>query len=216
MRRLTNKVYITLLLLLPIQWLMAAPLELRVEGLMSNMVILNINGQQRFLKVGKTSPEGVKLLAANSRFAEVEVNGERQQLSLSSKISGSYQPPTKASVSIQKKYGQYLTTGSINGRPVSFLVDTGATSISMSMSDAQKLGITINPANLIQVGTAGGVVRGYHTMLEQVKVGQLKASYVRAVILESGFDGEILLGMSFLQHVKMREDSGVLILEQHL
>lgn len=216
MKRLFSLFGIALLFVLSSQPLVAAPLEVRVEGLMSNMAILNINGKQRILKVGKTSPEGVKLLSANSRFAQVEINGKQQQLSLSSKISGSYQAPTKVSVSIQKKYGQYLTTGSINGRPVSFLVDTGATSISMSMSDAQKLGIAINPANAIQVGTAGGVVRGYHTMLEQVKVGQLKASYVRAVILESGFDGEILLGMSFLQHVKMRDDSGVLILEQNL
>ncbi|MFC3152420.1 TIGR02281 family clan AA aspartic protease [Litoribrevibacter euphylliae] len=191
-----------------------AETSIHVEGLMNNMAVLKINGSQKILRVGQTSG-GVKLISADAKQAVVLVDGQKKVLGLSGHISGQYQAPKKATVSIQQNNGQYLTSGSINGRPVRFLVDTGATSISMSMEEAQRLGIPVDRSNPIYVGTAGGRVIGYPVTLDLVKVGALKASYVRCVVLESGFTGEILLGMTFLQHVNIKHEKGFMVLEQN-
>lgn len=193
----------------------AKELSVQVEGLMNGMAVLKINGQQRIIRKGQTSPEGVKLVSSNNKQAVIQIGTQKQVLGLSSHISGAYQAPKKASVSIQQKNGQYITSGSINGRVVSFLVDTGATSISMSMAEARRLGLKLDRNNAVYVGTAGGRVIGYPVMLDSVKVGGLKASYVRAVVLESGFSGEILLGMTFLQHVDIKHERGFMVLEQN-
>lgn len=192
-----------------------AEASIHVEGLMNNMAVLNINGTQRILRKGQTSPEGVKLISADAKQAVIMISGQRKVLGLSGHISGDYQAPQKATVSIQSSNGQYLTTGSINGRPVSFLVDTGATSISMSMADARRLGVSVDRSNPVYVGTAGGQVIGYPVLLNSVKVGGLKASYVHGIVLESGFTGEILLGMTFLKHVNIKHEKGFMILEQN-
>ncbi|GAA3910453.1 retropepsin-like aspartic protease [Litoribacillus peritrichatus] len=193
----------------------ANALEIQVEGLMNNMAILKVNGKQRILNVGRTSPEGIKLLSSNSKQAEVLIAGKKTTLTLSGHISGSYQAPKSASISIRPVHGQYITSGSINSRPAQFLVDTGATSVTLSMEDAQRLGVNLSRSNPVYVNTAGGRVVGHQVVLSQVKVGGLKVSYVDAVVLESGFNGEILLGMSFLKHVKMRDEKGFLVLEQN-
>jgi len=193
----------------------AKELSVQVEGLMNGMAVLKINGQQRIIRKGQTSPEGVKLVSSNNKQAVIQIGKQEQVLGLSSHISGAYKAPKKASVSIQQKNGQYITSGSINGRVVSFLVDTGATSISMSMAEARRLGLKLDRNNAVYVGTAGGRVIGYPVMLDSVKVGGLKASYVRAVVLESGFSGEILLGMTFLQHVDIKHERGFMVLEQN-
>lgn len=206
-------------ILLLIAWMVSALAwaepAIHVEGLMNNMAVLNVNGTQRIIRKGQTSPEGVKLISANTKQAVIMVDGQRKVLGLSGHISGEYLAPQKASVSIQPNNGQYLTTGSINGRPVSFLVDTGATSISMSLADAQGLGIKVDPQNRVYVSTAGGTVIGYPVVLDSVKVGGLRASYVRGVVLESGFSGEILLGMTFLKNVNIKHEKGFMILEQN-
>ena len=194
---------------------LAQTVDIQVEGLMNNMAILKVNGRQRILSVGKTSPEGIKLLSSNSKKAVVLISGKKKTLTLSSQISGSFQAPKSASVSIKKNHGQYITSGSINSRPVQFLVDTGATSVTLSKEDAQNLGVRLDRTKAVNVSTAGGRVVGYRVVLNQVKVGGLKASYVDAIVLESGFGGEILLGMSFLKHVKMRDEKGFLILEHN-
>lgn len=188
--------------------------SIHVEGLMNNMAVLKINGSQKILRVGQTS-QGVKLISADAKQAVILVNGQKKFLGLSGHISGQYQAPKKATVSILQNEGQYLTSGSINGRPVRFLVDTGATSISMSMDDAQRLGIPVDRSKPVYVGTAGGRVIGYPVTLDLVKVGALKASYIRGIVLESGFTGEILLGMTFLEHVNIKHEKGFMILEQN-
>jgi aspartyl protease family protein len=190
--------------------------SMQVEGLMNNMAVLKVNGVQRIVKVGQTTPEGIRLLSSTPKEAVLLINGEKQKVGLSGHISGSYQAPKRATVSIQQKHGQYITAGSINGRPVQFLVDTGATSVTMSLSDARRLGVSIDKSKAIYVATAGGRVIGYPVILDSVKVGGLKVSYVRGVALESGFSGELLLGMSFLKHVSLKDERGFLVLEQNL
>ena len=106
------------------------------------------------------------------------------------------------------RYGQYELTGSANGQNVEFLLDTGATEISIPVNVANRL-------NLIRgrgypVSTANGQVTVYSTQLDTVSIGPFMLKNVSAHI-NPGMNGNVaLLGMSFLRHFEMIQRSGEL------
>lgn len=187
--------------------------DVRVVGLFKGAAVLDIGGQQRMIKVGKTSPEGVELRSADTAGATVVIDGETYQLNLTRAHSGGYQQRKLVSTQINiNGHGQYLTPGSINGRSVQFLVDTGATSVAMSSQMARMLGIDFAAAQKGQTGTAGGIVNSYHLTLESVKVGEIEVRNVRASIIEGLYPVHVLLGMTYLSQVEIKEDAGLLTL----
>ncbi|MDQ2091257.1 retropepsin-like aspartic protease family protein [Marimonas arenosa] len=95
--------------------------------------------------------------------------------------------------------GHYYLTAEVNGAPVRFTVDTGASEIVLSLSDAQSAGIDTN--NLAYVGrafTANGEVRTAPVRLDSFAVGPIRDIGIRAYVNEGAMDGS-LLGMSYLQ-----------------
>jgi len=192
------------------------PPHILVVGLFKNAAVLKINGQQQLLKVGQTSPEGIFLESANSKEAILKFEGKSQLYPLGVDIGQGYavRESGKAIISMTPR-GQYLTVGSINSLSVTFLVDTGATSIAMSKSIANRLGIDYRVTGTKgSTHTAGGVVRSWVVKLKTVKVGDISVRNVRATVLEGTSMNEVLLGMTFLSRVTMREDSGIMYLEQ--
>lgn len=187
--------------------------DVRVVGLFKGAAVLDIGGQQRLLKVGKTSPEGVELHSADTAGATVVIDGETYRLNLTRGHSGVYQQRKLVSTQISiNSRGQYLTPGSINGQSVQFLVDTGATSVAMSSQMARILGIDFAAAQKGQTGTAGGIVNSYHLTLDRVKVGEIEVRNVRASIIEGLYPVNVLLGMTYLSQVEIKEDAGLLTL----
>ena len=148
--------------------LLAAP-KVVAKGFFTNRAVLVINGQTRMLKVGETSPEGVKLLASTSRGAEVEIAGVRQTLSLSRQISATYSAAEMAEVRIPRSEdSHYRVRGAINGKSVEMMVDTGATLIAMSTNDAIRLGVDFSGGKRGKSQTAGGIVNSYFVTLHKV------------------------------------------------
>ncbi|TVZ40681.1 aspartyl protease family protein [Alteromonadaceae bacterium 2753L.S.0a.02] len=191
---------------------MAAP-TVEVKGLFKGSAVLIINGKQQLIKVGKSSPEGVKLIEATSKHALIEVEGKTQKLSLSRKIGGTYTPPEKAEVRLASaENGHYWATGSINGRSAYFMVDTGASAIAMSSREAKRLGIDYEAGRRAFVQTANGNAAAYGVMLSKVSVGLITLNNVEAMVLEGNSPAQILLGNSFLRRVDMKVDEGVLVL----
>src|SRR5690606_4610269 len=114
--------------------------------------------KQRFLRAGNRSPEGVLLVSANQQAAVIEWDGEQRSLTLNKRISTAFSAPTKAEVRIASgRGGHYVTPGRINGLPVTFMVDTGATMIAMNYQEAERLGIDYRAGTPISVNTANGV-----------------------------------------------------------
>jgi aspartyl protease family protein len=183
-----------------------------VSGLFNNGAIIDINGKQRMLRAGQTSPEGIKLISANKQQAKLLVDGQEYTLGLSKRINNNYKKAESVTVVVNNNgYDQFITSGSINGRGVKFLVDTGATSVALSIATAQSLGINYLAGTPIQVGTASGVVNGYRITLNNVSVGGISVSSVDAIVNQSPMR-EVLLGMSFLNHVEVSHKNGVLYL----
>lgn len=193
----------------------AAP-DVRVDGLFKGAAVLSIDGQQVMLREGKTGPGGVKLVSATARSAVIDVGGKRHELPLHTGIGGQFQEADIKQVVIRKNSNdQYLVNGSINGQSVQFLVDTGATSVAMNEMDARRLGLQYRiDGKESQVVTAGGVNKSWVVTLDTVKVGEIQVSNVEAVVVQGGFPAQVLLGMTYLNHVKLQEHNSVLMLEK--
>ncbi|MDG1582184.1 TIGR02281 family clan AA aspartic protease [Pseudomonas sp. GOM6] len=216
MRRLELFAACLLLILSPVSH--AEP-QVQVVGLFPDAAVLLVDGQRKLVRSGQTGPGGVKVVSANSKGAVLEIGGVQRNYSLSREYnqSGSSEPQ-RSQLSISRGAGNhYWVAGSIEGHPVQFLVDTGATSVAMNEGQARRLGIDYRVKGRPMVAsTAGGNIRAWSIKLDSVKVGGLEVLGVEAAVLQGDAPTEVLLGMSFLSRVRWREDNGVLLLESKL
>lgn len=206
-------------LLLSCCTLAQAETQVQVVGLFPNAAVLLVDGQRKLVKAGQVGPGGVKVLSADSKGTVLLVDGVQRSYSLTREYSqGGMATPQRTQASISKGVGgHFWVAGSIEGHPVQFLVDTGATSVAMNEGQARRLGIDYRVVGTPMVaGTAGGNVRGWRIRLDSVKVAGLEVLGVEAAVLEGDSPTEVLLGMSFLNQVRWREDNGVLLLESKI
>jgi len=191
--------------------LFAAP-EIIASGLFKDKALLTIDGKPRLLRLGASSPEGVKLLSSNSQQASILVEGQTLTLHLSERISTAFKKPKFSEVKIPRaRNGHYFTAGTINGRSAKFMVDTGATVIAMNINEARRLGIDLRQAKPGMSSTAGGMVETFRVVLDKVSVGSVTLHSIPASVIKGNFPEQILLGNSFLSKVEMTEQSGVLV-----
>ena len=196
--------------------LAAAP-RVQVVGLFPGAAVLSVDGQRQLLKAGQSGPGGVTLVHADARGAVLRVDGVEQSFGLEREYNaaGYAEPQQRAQMSIARgNNGHYATGGSINGQSVQFLVDTGASAVAMNEAQARRLGLDYQQRGQpMQVNTAGGVMPAWRLRLDRVKVGSLEVLGVDAAIIAGNSPSEVLLGMSYLNRVRWREDQGVLLLE---
>lgn len=113
----------------------------------------------------------------------------------------------------RNRFGHYVASGTINNRPVVFLLDTGASDIAVPGRLAEQLGLERGRAQLYQ--TANGTITVYATTLARVELGGIVLRQVRASINPNMQDNEVLLGMSFLKHLEFTQRGDTLTLRQY-
>ena len=113
----------------------------------------------------------------------------------------------------RNRFGHYVTSGTINGQPVTFMLDTGATGVAIPETVARRLAIPRGRAYRTQ--TANGVSTSYAARLDRVAVGDIELRDVQAGIAPGLQMEEILLGMSFLKHIEFTQHGDQLILRQY-
>lgn len=189
--------------------------EVNVVGLFNGKAMVSINGgKPRMLSVSDASPEGIKLLRADSDSATMEIDGKQrtlrmgQTVSLASRSGDSGNPTTQLTADSR---GHFITTGTINGVSTRMMVDTGATMVSMSSAEARRIGLSYLNGQRVPVSTANGVVAAYRVTLNTVKVGNITLNQVHGLVQESNMS-DVLLGMSFLNRLEMRRDNGTMTL----
>jgi len=185
-----------------------------VSGLFKDKAIVSIDGgKPRTLSVGQTV-QGVKLITADSGSAGFEVDGKRRTLAMGQSFAGGAPASVRQTVSLTADVrGHYAAMGSLNGFPVTFLVDTGATSIAINAAEARRIGLDYRAGQATGVGTAAGVVPAWHVTFNTVKVGGIVLNQVDGMVVESGLDVP-LLGMSFLNRMEMKRDGQTMTLTQ--
>ena len=193
----------------------AAVTKVTVVGLFKDTAIVVIDGTRQLLRSGDTSPEGVTLVSADSKEAVLEIDGEQKRYGLGGQIGGTYKKPDQVSVRIWPTPNRmYAVLGSINGYPVDFIVDTGATLVSLSGQQARRLGIDYRVVGTpSQSSTASGIAKIYLVNLNRVKVGDIELRNVGGAVHDGDFPPATLLGMSFLSRLNMRQDGQVLELQ---
>jgi aspartyl protease family protein len=190
--------------------------EVAVVGLTNGKAIVTVNGgRPKTLSAGQVGPEGVKLVSATSEAAVLEIDGKRRTLTLGQGITTSFESTGRPKVVLNADgAGHYLTSGTINGGQVKFLVDTGATMVSMGISDARRLGINYLNGVRGSSNTANGVATVYHVKLDSVRVGNITMTSVDGVVHESTDMPFVLLGMSFLGRLEMKHEGQTLTMMQ--
>jgi aspartyl protease family protein len=182
----------------------------------ARQALLVIDGQPHAVAVGSTV-KGVRLLALASTQAEIAVGAARQTLKLGAgpvKASGdSVARNGTAIVLTAGDGGHFHTVGQINGKAVAFMVDTGATKVSMGQSEAERLGVDYKAGTRGVADTANGRVPVYAVMLNSVRVGDVEVANVEALVLPASMP-HILLGNSFLTRFQMKRENEVMRLEK--
>jgi aspartyl protease family protein len=195
---------------------LAAAQSVTLQGMLGNRALLMVDGgAPKTVAPGETY-KGVKVLTTQGDQAVVEIAGQRHTLRIGdapASVGGSVPARGNKIVLNAGTGGHFLASGAINGRPVQFMVDTGASSVAMGVADAERLGIDYRKGQPTQGRTANGVVTAWLVRLASVRVGEVEVYDVEAAVLPVS-PGPILLGNSFLSRFQMTRFNDQLVLER--
>jgi len=165
------------------------------------------------IQVGQTI-EGVKLLRANMDGAVVSAEGITETLPLVADGSIDHAAPSSTVRLSADAHGQFLTHGAVNGQPVQFVVDTGATLMALSRPEATRIGLDYRGGRPATVETANGEARGWRVSVGSVRLGEVTVRDVDAIVIDNDALRMGLLGMSFLDRFDMHREGSTLVLRR--
>ncbi len=182
----------------------------------AHKALLVIDGMPHAVSVGATV-KGVRLLSLSGSQADVSVDGVRRTLQRGAgPVTVSAESAARGGSEIiltASHGGHFNTVGQINGKAVSFMVDTGATKVSMGQAEADRLGVDYKSGTKGLAETANGRVPVYAVTLGSVRVGDVEVANVEALVLPAAMP-HILLGNSFLTRFSMKRENEVMRLEK--
>lgn len=188
----------------------AAGTSLYVTSIERAKVQVIVNGAAvRTLRLGETSPEGVRLAEIRNGVAVLEAGGRQVALGLGQS--------TVAETALQADArGQFLVKAWVNRVATAALIDTGATYVVLNLEQARAMGVDFRGARRITAQTANGAAPAWLVTLASVQVGDIALSNVPGAVVEGGADklGLALIGMSFLRHVEMRRSGNTMVLSR--
>lgn len=193
---------------------MAVPaVDVGLAGLLGSKALLVVDGgQPQALAIGQ-SANGVKLIAITGDQAIVEVEGKKRPLRVGQHAVGNGGGEGGKVVLTADGSGHFLANGAVNGTAVRFLVDTGATMISLGAADARRLGLDASKGQQGVSNTANGQAVVWRVKLDTVQVGDITLHNVDGLIHQSDMP-IALLGMSFLNRMEMVRDGDTMILKK--
>ena len=188
-----------------------------LTGTIGNRAILMVDGAApRTVAVGETV-QGVRLISLQGEQAVVEAAGKRTVLRMDTPASLGGSGDTSAGgvriVLNADSRGHFVTPGTVNGRSVRFMLDTGATAVALSAADATRIGLDFKKGMPVQINTANGVALGYQLRLASVRVGDVEVYDVEAIVSQQPMP-YVLLGNSFIGRFSMRRDAEQLVLDK--
>lgn len=206
--------------------LLALLLALAQGACAQSVAVAGMLGSKALVVVDSTAPKavaagetyrGVKVLSIQNEQVVVEIDGRRQTMRVGdapvSVGRGGGDAGASKVVLSAGSGGHFLTLGQINGQTVQFVVDTGATMVSMSVADAQRIGLHYKNGQVGLVSTANGVIPAWRTRLNSIRIGDVTVYDVEALV-SSGAMPYVLLGNSYLGRFQMTRTNDQLVLEK--
>ena len=192
----------------------AAAQNVSLQGMMGRKALLVIDGgRPRALAPGE-SAQGVKVISTSADQAVVLVDGKQLTLRVgATPVNVSGGAGNHRIVLSADARGHFVTSGSINGQTVQFIVDTGATALAIGYAEADRLGLDYRSGRTVGLRTANGVVRGWQIHVDKVRVGNVTVHNVETVVTPIPMPF-VLLGNSFLNHFNMRREGSLMTLEK--
>ncbi|MGK0297765.1 MAG: aspartyl protease family protein [Gammaproteobacteria bacterium] len=188
-----------------------------ILGLFKDKVIFNLQNKQYSLIPGESVGENITLVSADSNMAIFKIEGEQKRYTLGGHIGSTFDKfvHEKIVTIAPDQNGMYWANGNINKFQTRFLVDTGATVISMNRHSAARFGIDYKMIGKKAISnTAAGPDTVYLVKLASVKVGDIELNNVAAAVHDSDYPEVILLGNSFLKNVSIKRDGQLLQLSR--
>jgi aspartyl protease family protein len=180
-----------------------------LSGRMGERALFTVDGQPLTLSPGQSSGK-LRLLRWAGEEAEVELGGQRARLRVGGTptLVGSAvpRPAAREIVMTAGSGGHFTPAGAINGRPVRFMVDTGATLVAIGSNEAQRLALDLSQAQRGMGQTANGPVPVQVLVLDRVRVGEVEVTQVGAIVLPQPLP-YVLLGNSFLSRFQMQREN---------
>ena len=202
---LRNSIALCLLLAGPLAARAADVALIGVIGDRAAVVALD-GGEPKTIKLGQTW-NGITVLAVEKTRATLSVEGRERVLQLGQHYRGAPAADARQSVTLAADpRGHFFADATVNGLPVRFVVDTGASVVVLSGSDAARLGLDFRKGPRGRMQTANGATTGYFVKLQSVRVGGIELQNIDGVVVEQGLGAFGLLGMSFLNRVEMRRE----------
>ncbi len=194
----------------------AASQSIALTGILGAKALLVVDGgAPRALAAGE-SLGGVKVVSVGPDDAVLETSAGRRTVRLGeAPVSvGSRGAGTgRTVVLIADGRGHFSGSGTVNGRSMQYLVDTGASMVAIGQPDADRLGLDYRGGQPVTVGTANGTARGWRLRLDSLRLGDVELFGVDAIVTPQGMP-YVLLGNSALNEFQMNRSGDRLVLEK--
>lgn len=212
-----RKLIVSIILILLAFSFVQADENIVIVGLFKNKVIFKLNNKQYALSPGDSIDDEITLVSANSKEAIFKINDLEKRYTLDGHIGSSFNKssPSNIVTIAPDSNGMYFVNGGINKHQTRFLVDTGATLISMNRNEASRFGIDYKLiGQKAMTTTASGTEAVYIVNLKSVRVGDIQLSNISAAVHDGDYPDVLLLGNSFLNNVSIRRDGQLLRLSK--
>jgi len=185
-----------------------------LAGMLGSKALLVVDANPpRAVGVGEQY-QGVKVIATTKEEATVEIRGVRSTLRLGAPVSvGGRSGSGKRITLIADSRGHFVNSGTINGQVMQFMIDTGASTVAVGRTDADRMGLKYKNGQPMRMNTANGIGQGWWMKLDSVRIGDVEVFDVDAVITEQPMP-YVLLGNSFLTEFQMTRINDRLVLEK--
>lgn len=189
-----------------------------LSGMVGSKALLIVDGSAPKIVAAGESFNGVKVISTQGDTAVLMVGGKRLNVRVGDapasvgEQAGSRSSGSKI-VLTAGDGGHFLAQGSINGKAVQFMVDTGATAVAMGAAEAKRMGIDYTSGRPVRMSTANGQTLGYLLTLNSVRIGDVEVQNVEAIVSQQAMP-YVLLGNSFLTRFSMRRDADQMVLER--
>lgn len=195
-----------------------ADTQINVVGLFNNKALVMINGSGPYTLTAGQTTNGVKLISSNSDVATMIIEGNRQVLRMGQAAFIGDRPTSQAGevnlpVNLYAdQSGHFFGELKINGTSLKYIVDTGATNVTMNSADAKFAKINYSNGQKVEMATANGNVSATNVSVNTLHIGTIVLNNVNVTIVEGGSPPFVLLGMSAQNRLNIKRDNSIMTL----